>query len=220
MIATTHITKKYDDPVLQDFTWNFPTGTVTALVGPNGVGKTTLFKCLLDLERYDGSVAFDGASLADVRSKVVSVFDDAPLYGHLTGRQNLRCFLPDRPVRASGEIADLLIGPDGRWLSRKVAAMSYGQRKRLATLIALGSDPEYVILDEVSNGVEVHVLDSLRVAIAEVARNATIVMSGHDLPFLSTVADVAIAIKDGQPHPLPTPGGELDLDREYRHVFL
>ncbi|MEO5610266.1 MAG: ATP-binding cassette domain-containing protein [Ornithinibacter sp.] len=219
MITVDNLTKKYAGVVLDDFTWEFSRSSVTAVVGPNGTGKTTLFKCVLGLERYHGTILFDGRPLEEVRDRVVSVFDDAPLYTHLSGRDNLRYFLPDRAVSARGHYADLLVGPDGRWLQQRVGSMSHGQRKRLAVLIALGSDPLYVVLDEVSNGIDVLALDGLAAAVAEISSVATVIVSGHDLGFLATMAQRSVAIVDGVAHEVARPGSQFTLEQEYRRVY-
>jgi ABC-type multidrug transport system ATPase subunit len=67
--------------------------TITHLVGMNGSGKTTLIRAIAGIQRHSGSIRFDGADVARVRSRLYVCFDDAPVMPYLNGYENVRMLL-------------------------------------------------------------------------------------------------------------------------------
>lgn len=196
MITVRSLTKSYGaHTVLEDVSADFHPGRVTYLLGRNGVGKTTLFKCLTGLESHAGTVEFGGRPLAEVREDVFPVFDDCALYPHLSGLENLR-LLTGRSV--SWE--DVRTAADGvldrPTLHKPARALSYGQRKKLYAAGLLLARPSYVFLDELANGLDYESLQWLRGAIEQLKQGSVVVASGHQFDFYDRVADDVFAVSE------------------------
>ncbi|MFJ2022106.1 ATP-binding cassette domain-containing protein [Streptomyces nodosus] len=196
MITIRSLTKAYaGHTVLANVSADFLPGRVSYLLGPNGVGKTTLFKCLTGLENYGGTVEFAGCPLAEVRGSVFPVFDDCALYPHLSGLENLRLLL-GRSVSCEDVISVAEGVLDRSTLRKPSRALSYGQRKKLYTAALLLTRPAYVILDELANGLDYESLQWLRAAIEQLKQDSVVVASGHQFDFYDHVADDVFAVSE------------------------
>lgn len=196
MIAIRSLTKFYGrQRVLENVSAEFHAGRVTYLLGGNGVGKTTLFKCLTGLESYAGTVEFDGRPLSLVREHVVAAFDDCALYPHLSGLENLR-LLTGKPVSWEGvrAVADGVL--DRTVLDKPARALSYGQRKKVHTVGLILNCPSYVFLDELANGLDYDSLQWLEAVIRELKQGCVVVASGHQFDFYDRVADDVFAVSE------------------------
>jgi ABC-type multidrug transport system ATPase subunit len=222
MITIRGITKRYRRRlVLDGFDADIPDGGITFLMGPNGAGKTTLIKVLLELERYEGAVMYDGRRLAQVRDEIGIVHDDAPCYRHLTGLQNLRLLANDwngeDDMSAEKEFA---LSPTE--LKRKVRSYSYGQRRKLAIMGAFAGQPRYLIMDEVSNGLDYEAMQELKRALIAAAATTTILLTGHQFDFYSDIVNQVLVLKDGRAaaHPIrPEATGQNSLGMLYEETF-
>jgi ABC-type multidrug transport system ATPase subunit len=164
--------------VLEGCTATFETGTVTHLTGANGSGKTTLIRAIAGIQRYSGSIRFDGTEAARVRDGLYVCFDDAPVFPFLSGYENVRMLLgrgmPRRLIAATAPaIADHALL---RMTARK---LSQGQRRRLHLIAALRSGARFLVLDEALNGVDAPTVVAVAAAIQEHARHATVLITGH-----------------------------------------
>lgn len=175
--------------ILRAASGTVPREGVTFLMGPNGVGKTTLIRCLLGLERHTGTVLWDGADLDPQVRHVFTAFDEDPFYGRLTGRQNLAVLAPESDARNSPYLSHDL-------LKRKVSAYSAGQRKRLSLVAALTSRAHLVILDEPTNGLDVDAQRQLRADIVRMKSQTGFLLTGHHLDFYEGLVDQVLVITD------------------------
>jgi ABC-2 type transport system ATP-binding protein len=203
VISVKGLTKSYHTPVLDGVTFDFESRAVTFVVGPNGAGKTTLFKCILGLEGFGGEVLFDGRPLSEVREHVVSVFDDAPFYPHLSGSRNLRLLLGERFDTDAAARAMAMGGNEAhRLLERPVGRYSNGQRKRLAVCHAVLAHPRYLLMDEVAGGLDLESMDAVSDMVRTAASSATVVVSGHQFEFYSRILDRVAALDHGRLEPV------------------
>jgi ABC-type multidrug transport system ATPase subunit len=152
--------------------------TVTHLVGTNGSGKTTLIRAIAGIQRYSGSIRFDGADVARVRSELYVCFDDAPVFPYLSGYENVRTLLGRSFARASlAEVAPA-IADDGL-LRLRASKLSHGQRKRLHLVAALASRAKYLIFDEPLNGVDAPTVAEVGMAFRERGNESIVLLTGH-----------------------------------------
>jgi ABC-type multidrug transport system ATPase subunit len=154
------------------------TDTITHLVGANGSGKTTLIRALAGIQRYSGSIRFDGADVARVRSDLYVCFDDAPLFPYLSGYDNVRMLI-GRAIRRADILAVAPAIADDDLLRARARRLSHGQRKRLHLVAALASGARYLVFDEALNGVDAATAAEVSTALAHRAAGETVLFTGH-----------------------------------------
>ncbi|WP_433361838.1 thiol reductant ABC exporter subunit CydC [Actinoplanes sp. CA-142083] len=181
-------------PVLRDFDLDLPAGARVAVVGRSGSGKSTLGAVLARLlDPRSGTITAGGRDLLafpeeDVRGRIVLVGDET---GHVfasTVRENLRLARPDatddelravlRRVRLDGWLASLAEGLD-TWLGTGGTTMSGGQARRLATARALLAEPELLILDEPTEGLDVDLAETLMADLLDATAGRTVLLLTH-----------------------------------------
>ena len=159
-------------------------GETYGLLGPNGAGKTTTIRMLLGLVRPDaGTIRVLGLSPGDPAGlRRTGAMGETAFYPFLSGRDNLRaaarrCQMPDARVGAVLEVTGLTARARDR-----VSGYSMGMRQRLAVAAALLKDPELLVLDEPSNGLDPAGQLEMRQLIRELAgQDRTILLSSHDM---------------------------------------
>ena len=178
-------------------------GRVTALVGPNGAGKSTLIKCLLGLVRPDeGSILLAGAPLDggyDYR-RGLGYMPQAPRFpDNLTGREVVD-MLRDLRGHAAASDNELLewFGESGA-LDRPVRVLSGGTRQKLNAAIAFLFQPELLILDEPTAGLDPVASGILKDKIRRVRdAGATVMLSSHLIAELEELAEDLVFLVDGR----------------------
>jgi ABC-2 type transport system ATP-binding protein len=172
-----------------------PAGGVYAFLGPNGAGKSTTIRMLLGLLRPDGGhVEIGGIRMGggEVRglARTGALLEAPSLYPHLTGRENLEATrrltgLPRARVGAVLDIVRLTRAAD-----RTVRTYSMGMRQRLGIALALLSDPELLILDEPTNGLDPAGMQEMRDLILRISRKdgRTVFLSSHLLTEIEQMA--------------------------------
>ncbi|MER6730825.1 ABC transporter ATP-binding protein [Streptomyces puniciscabiei] len=171
-----------------------PAGSLTALVGPNGSGKTTTMRILLGLDRPDaGSGTVLGAPLtrpARYLSAVGALIEQPALYPRLTGRTNLKVLAElagcgDDSIRRALRLTGMEEQAD-----RHVAAYSLGMRQRLGIAAALLTEPRLLILDEPTNGLDPVGTAQLRTLLRGLTSDGiTVLISSHQLNELDALCD-------------------------------
>lgn len=176
-------------------------GEIYGFLGPNGAGKSTTIRMALGLiAPSEGSVRLFGCDLSNDRkplSRVGSLADGGCFYPHLTGRDNLRILaktigLKGAPIDELLAIVDLTAGAQ-----QKVKEFSLGMKQRLGVAAALLNDPDLVILDEPTNGLDAAGIRDMRALIWNLAaQGKAVFLSSHLLHEVQQVCDrVAIVAK-------------------------
>ena len=195
MIEVKNISKYYKKRLLIDnCSFNINDNKFTFILGVNGIGKTSLFKCLLNLEKYKGEILYDKSELKNVIGKVFSIYDDSPLYLNLSGMQNIKILTNN--IKNLDLIDDVLIS--NLDLTKKVKFYSYGQKKKLSIIIAIILQPKYLIIDELLNGIDYDTISWIKKNLKLIFKNTTIIGSGHQLNDYTHMVDEIFVFKDKQ----------------------
>ena len=210
-VVVDGLTKRYGSRVAVDrLSFAIPTGTVAGLIGPNGAGKTTLMAMLLGLVHpTSGSGTVLGEPLgkpARYLDRVGALIESPAFHPAASGIDNLRS-LAVLGKHSEQDIPDLieLVGLAGRGHDR-VGSYSMGMKQRLGIAASLLGDPELIILDEPTNGLDPVGMQDVRRLIGEIANGGrTILVSSHLLSELEQVSDWLIVIDHGGLVHLGTP---------------
>lgn len=211
LLETKNIIKKFKDQVvLNGISMHVPENQVYCLLGPNGAGKTTMMKILTGMiPATSGNITFDGHewSRSDL-ANIGSLIENAPLYGNLTARENLKVITELRNAQEA-DIDKILqtvgLSNTGKKLSKN---FSLGMKERLGIGLALVDSPKLLILDEPTNGLDPLGIQQLRNLIAEFKKkDITIIISSHMLSEVEHLADNIGIIG----------GGQLLLEQPYDH---
>lgn len=171
-----------NNSILENVNFNLEKGKIYGLVGANGSGKSTLLKIILGLYKSKGKVYINGydvkKNFKEAISKVSGVVDYVSLYEFLNAKENLRYFayLYDVPVKRVDEVLDI-VKLDGN--DRKlVRYYSLGMKQKLGIAISLLKDPDILILDEPTNGLDPKSISELRSTLKSF-KDKTIIISSH-----------------------------------------
>ena len=182
-----------------------PRGVVYGFLGPNGSGKSTTMKMLLGLlEPTAGSVRLLGQDLTrtargPLMARIGSMIERPPGYGHLTGAENMRIVqkllgLSDGQVERALALVRLNEHRD-----KLVRAYSLGMKQRLGIAMALAREPELLILDEPTNGLDPAGIEEIRRLLVELAgRGVTVMVSSHLLDEIDRMAGVLGILSAGR----------------------
>ncbi|WP_062077069.1 ABC transporter ATP-binding protein [Demequina globuliformis] len=193
---------------VQDATLTVPAGSVTALIGPNGCGKTTLMLMLSGLLRPDaGTITVAGhnpsTDAAAVRASIGWMPDQLGSWDNLTCLQTLTLMgeayrIPRATARARG--VDLLARVHlSEFAERPARVLSRGQKQRLSLARALVHDPGVLLLDEPANGLDPRSRIELRTLVREFAgEGRAVLVSSHVLAELDEMVDDAIFMSQGR----------------------
>jgi ABC-2 type transport system ATP-binding protein len=157
-------------------------------MGNNGSGKTTLIKCLLGLEPFYGTIKFNNKKLQEVRSDICVIYDDIPLYPELSGFHNIRLLVSDLRRFNYNTILNFNLLSKKK-LQQSTKNYSLGERKKLAILAAMLSSPKFLIVDEISNGLDLETLEILKKNLIHLKKDCLILATGHHLDFYEQIVD-------------------------------
>ena len=185
-----------------------PSGEITGLLGPNGAGKTTLLRVLATLMVPDaGRATIDGRDVVADRNEVrrrLGVLSDARgLYPRLTGRENIEYFAalhgidgPARARRIAGLVERLGLADVA---DRRAQGYSQGERMKVAIARALVHDPEVILLDEPTNGLDIMSVRALREELRGLrAAGKTLLFSSHVMQEVAALCDRIVILGRGR----------------------
>src|SRR5690606_6982413 len=182
-----------------DLSFTVEPGRVTGFLGPNGSGKTTTLRMMLNLVRPTaGTATIDGKQYADLEDPlgvVGAVLEASSAHKGRTGRNHLRvaCEAAGYPTTRVDEVLELVgLTPAAR---RKFKGYSLGMRQRLGIATAILGDPHVLILDEPANGLDPAGIRWMRDLLRGYAdRGGTVLLSSHLLHEIEVIADDLVVI--------------------------
>jgi sodium transport system ATP-binding protein len=209
MIVAEQLQKRFGSvTAVSDVSLSASDGAVTGLLGPNGAGKTTTLRMLYAVLRPDGGrIQIDDvdaiAAPQDAQARLGVLPDGYGLYPRLTAREHIHYFgelhgltgpsLRDR-AQALIEMLDLTAIAD-----RRTAGFSHGERTKVAFARALVHDPQNILLDEPTNGLDVMSTRTVRELIRQLRREGRCVLfSSHVMQEVSALCDEVIVIAHGR----------------------
>lgn len=183
-----------------------PTGSVYGLVGPNGAGKTTLMRTMLGFTRASGGrAAVLGHAMPEARREVFPrigvIIEEPRFYPFLTGRENLAQVVAARRGRIDDARVEAMLARVGLGdrADDRVKGYSLGMRQRLGIARALLHDPELMVLDEPSNGLDPPGIRDMRELLRSLAAEGrTVFVSSHLLAEMELMCDHVAVLKDGR----------------------
>jgi sulfate transport system ATP-binding protein len=220
-ISVEHISKKFGDAIaLDDVTLDVPTGSLTALLGPSGGGKSTLLRIIAGLDSPDsGTVEIEGEDLTatPARSRGVGFcFQHYAPFRHLSVRRNVAFGLeirkrPKAEIKARVDELLELVGLSHLG-ERYPSQLSGGQRQRMALARALAIEPKVLLLDEPFGALDAQVRTQLRQWLRDLhdTLNVTTVLVTHDQEEAMEVADRLAIINHGRLEQVGTPADMYD----------
>jgi ABC-2 type transport system ATP-binding protein len=203
VIETAGLTKRYGEATLavDRLALRIRRGEVYGFLGPNGAGKTTTLRMLLGLVRPTaGDAEVLGAPPGDPAglARIGAMVETPGFHPYLSGRDNLRVLAGHAGV--SRDRVETVLGDVGL-TSRagdRADAYSLGMRQRLGVAAALLKDPELLVLDEPTNGLDPAGMAEMRAFIAGLGdRGVTVLLSSHLMPEVEQVSDRVGVIRDG-----------------------
>ncbi|MBF3375581.1 ABC transporter ATP-binding protein [Leptospira borgpetersenii] len=185
--------------------FEIPKGRITGLLGPNGAGKTTTLKLLTgSLHPNQGKIRYDGLDLLEnkieIQKKIGYLSESSPIYWNLTVFEYLS-FLGKAKgisIKNLSERIDFVSSLLKLKTASPIGLLSKGFRQRVALAGALIQDPEYIILDEPSSGLDPIQIAELKQLIRILGKNKTILLSSHILREVEDLCDHVLVLSEGK----------------------
>ena len=191
--------------VLRDVNLTIGDGEVVGLLGPNGAGKSTLMKILVGVWEADrANRKSETVSRLDVPKTVGYLPELNPLYEDMYVREYLRFFVGLRCLelgsKRKDEIVEELIERVGLTAeaNKRVGQLSKGYKQRVGLAQAMIGDPELLILDEPTTGLDPNQLEDIRALIRSMGKDRTVILSTHILQEVKQMCSRVIIIDHGQ----------------------
>ncbi len=207
MIEVTDLVKRYGDKCAVDgVSFTVRKGEILGFLGPNGAGKSTTMNILTGyLSSTAGTVKIDGIDILEdpieAKKKIGYLPEQPPLYPDMTVKDylnfvcDLKKYRGDRREHLKKICSTVKI--DGVY-ERLIKNLSKGYRQRVGIAQAMIGNPEVLILDEPTVGLDPHQIIEIRNLIRDLGRNHTVILSSHILPEVQAVCDRVIVIHHGK----------------------
>lgn len=203
ILTVQNLTKKFGFlTAVKDLSFTIEKGNVYGILGPNGSGKSTTLGIILNVvNRTSGSFSwFEGnTSTHEALKKVGAIIERPNFYPYMTAVQNLKLVckikeVPETKIEEKLELVGLLDRKDS-----KFRTYSLGMKQRLAIASALLNDPEILILDEPTNGLDPQGIHQIREIIKKIAaKGTTILLASHLLDEVEKVCSHVVILRKGE----------------------
>lgn len=203
-VEIRHVTKAFGDlTAVKDLTLSVPRGSVYGFIGPNGSGKTTTLRMIMNIYYPDaGSIRVFGDELHGASTDRIGYMpEERGLYKRMKVRDVLRFYGElKNGTDVKGEVDRWLENFElTDWANKKVEVLSKGMAQKVQFIATIVSRPELVILDEPFTGLDPVNADVIREAVLELqARGATVIFSTHDMNVAENMCDFIFMIFKGQ----------------------
>ena len=209
MIKVKNLVKNYGGkkPAVNDVTFSIGKGEIVGLLGPNGAGKTTIMKMITGyLNPSQGEVLVDGINTLDdpitVKSKIGYLPERSPLYNDMTVYEYLS-FVADVRGLVGNEkyqkITEMIVLVNlEKVVARKIKELSNGYKKRVGLASAMIHEPEILILDEPTAGLDPNQIIMFRKILRRLSEQKTIILSTHVLSEIEAICEKVIIINSGK----------------------
>jgi sodium transport system ATP-binding protein len=225
MIEVIELKKRFGNVAAVDsVSFGAASGEITGLLGPNGAGKTTTIRMMGSLVSIDaGNALINGIDIAKAPQdalKACGLLTDARgLYTRLTARENIRYYADLRgidPARSEATIEKFAHWLDIKaLLDRRTDGFSQGERMKVAITRALVHEPENVILDEPTNGLDVMSTRALRELVKRLkAEGRAVLFSSHVMQEVAALCDRIVIVAKGRVAAAGTPADIIDASGE------
>lgn len=187
-ISVKKLTKKYDSPVLEDFSFDFPKKGVVCLLGKSGCGKTTLINCIAGIEKYDSG------EVCGVCEKISFVFQEDRLLPWISAKRNVLA------VNENESLCDEIFEKMGlsEHKDKLPEELSGGMRQRVSIARAISYGGDVIFLDEPFKGIDVKTKTAVIEAVKELVEGKLCIFITHDISEAKLLSDF-IVILDGPP---------------------
>ena len=188
---------------LKGLSLSVESGSVFGLLGPNGSGKTTTLAILLGILKSDeGDFSwFENGQDAKNRLRIGALLETPNFYPYLSAKQNLRVVAKIKKVVDAESRIEAVLKQVNLWerANSKFFTFSLGMKQRLALAAALVSDPEVLVLDEPTNGLDPQGIAEVRQLISEIAQSGkTIIIASHILDEIEKVSTHVAIMRQGE----------------------
>lgn len=207
MIEVKNLVKRYGTKCAVDnVSFTIRRGEILGFLGPNGAGKSTTMNIITGyLSSTEGSVTIDGIDVLDdpiaAKKKIGFLPEQPPLYLDMTVKDYLDfvCDLKNVTKNRKKHIAEIckVVKIDNVY-NRIIKNLSKGYRQRVGIAQAMVGNPEVLILDEPTVGLDPHQIIEIRNLIKDLGKNHTVILSSHILPEVQAVCDRVIVINKGK----------------------
>lgn len=203
-IIIKELTKRYGQQLALDkVSFAINKGEIVGLLGPNGAGKSTLMKCITNAINPDlGEVLIDDISVIKhpevTKSKIGFLQENNPLYMDMYVKEYLQFVANLRQISSSKieEIIDRVgLSPERH---KKIHQLSKGYKQRVGLAQAILADPEILILDEPTNGLDPNQILEIRELIREIGKKKTIILSTHIMQEVEALCSRVILLNKGE----------------------
>lgn len=204
MIQIENISKSYKDiKALSDITFTLQKGDIVGLLGANGAGKSTLMKILSGLiPADDGEVVIYGQDVKTMSVKLKKAIgflsEDNPLYDHMYVKEYLS-FVANLYGKGEKEAREILekVGLENEY-KKKIKTLSKGNRQRVGIAQVLVQDPDFIILDEPTAGLDPNQRDKLNALFVELSKEKIMLFSTHILQDVKDICSRIILMNKGR----------------------
>ena len=208
MIRINNVTRKYGSfKAVNNVSMSIQSGEIVGLLGHNGAGKTTIMKMITGfLEPTEGTIVVNGKEIGTdrlaIQRDIGYLPENCPVYPDMTVVEYLD-YMASLHGLSEGQRAPLVVAAIGRTgLQEKafqsIATLSRGFRQRTGVAQAILHEPDILILDEPTNGLDPTQILHMRALITDLAKSSTVIVSTHVLQEVQAICDRVIILKNGE----------------------